>query len=127
MRYHFGPFTLDTRRRRLSRGEEAVPLAPKGVDTLVLLVERAGTLVEKDELIERLWPDTAVTEANLTQHVFTLRKALGERGGESQFIATVPRRGYRFVASVRTERDTRAQTAAPARAARFTIVLPAAL
>jgi serine/threonine-protein kinase len=125
MRYHFGPFTLDARRRRLFRGDEVVPLAPKGIDTLLLLLERPDTIVEKDDLIERLWPDTVVTESNLTQHVFTLRKALGERGGESQFIATVPRRGYRFVGDVRKEEDPEKQTEAPAgRVGRFTMGLP---
>jgi len=121
MRYHFGPFTLDARRRRLYRGEEIVPLAPKGLDTLLILIERAGALVEKEELIEQLWPDTIVTDANLTQHVFTLRKALGDES----YIVTVPRRGYRFVTDVTCDQPAAPQRAArETRVGRFTITLP---
>lgn len=120
MRYHFGPFTLDARRRRLYRGNEPVPLTPKGIDTLLALIECAGGIVEKDDLIERLWPDTVVTEANLTQHVFTLRKALGNES----YIVTVPRRGYRFVADVRREEAAAPRMPAPPRVGRFTLALP---
>ena len=83
------------------------PLAikAKALDTLVLLVQHAGRLLEKEELMNRLWPDTAVEEANLTQNVFEVRKALGEVPGEQRFIATVARRGYRFVAEVRAIGD----------------------
>jgi len=77
-----------------------VPLAPKAFDTLVLLVERRGQLLEKDELMKALWPDSFVEEANLTVNISALRKALGERLHEHRYIITVPGRGYRFVASV---------------------------
>lgn len=99
--YAFGPFTLDVRRRRLLRGAERIFLAPKAFDTLLLLVERRGELVEKDELMQSLWPDVAVEEANLTQNVFTVRKALGDTSEEHQYIETLPRRGYRLAAAVR--------------------------
>src|SRR5688572_8433987 len=91
--YEFGAFRLDAGARVLFRDGDAVPLAPKVVETLVALVERGGELMTKDELMERLWPDTFVEEANLTQNIFMLRKALGE----VEYIETVPRRGYRFL------------------------------
>jgi TolB-like protein/DNA-binding winged helix-turn-helix (wHTH) protein len=99
--YEFGPFRLDPRRRQLTRDGEAVTLTSKVFDTLVALVENAGRTVEKDALMSRLWPDTVVEEANLTQNVSVLRKVLGEEPGEHRYIATIPRRGYEFVAPVR--------------------------
>lgn len=102
--YHFGPFRLDAVQRRLFRGSEPIPLTPKAIDVLLLLVERGQEVIDKDQFFERLWPDIAVAEANLTQQIFTLRKVLGERAADKAFIATVPRRGYRFVADVRIER-----------------------
>jgi DNA-binding winged helix-turn-helix (wHTH) protein/TolB-like protein/tetratricopeptide (TPR) repeat protein len=98
--YEFGPFRVDTLKRRLLRGGEIVPLTPKAFDTLLVLVENGGRLVEKDDLMERVWPGVAVEENNLTQNISALRKALGERRGEPQYIATVPGLGYRFIASV---------------------------
>jgi TolB-like protein/DNA-binding winged helix-turn-helix (wHTH) protein/Flp pilus assembly protein TadD len=98
--YEFAAFRLEVRRRRLLRGGEVVALPPKALETLIVLVEHRDRVVDKDELMTCLWPDTVVEEANLSQHVFTIRKALGERPGEQRFIATVPRRGYRFVADV---------------------------
>lgn len=98
--YEFGPFRVDALKRRLLRGGEVVPLTPKSFDTLLALVENSGRLVEKDDLMERVWPGVAVEENNLTQNVSALRKALGERRGEPQYIATVPGLGYRFIASV---------------------------
>lgn len=95
--YRFGPFTLDCRRQRLLRGEEPVPLTAKAYDVLLALVQRHGHVVSKDELLLAVWGDAAVTEGNLTQQIFTLRKLLG---GESGAIVTVPRRGYRFVAEI---------------------------
>src|SRR5947209_10824643 len=98
--YEFGPFRVDALKRRLLRGGEVVPLTPKAFDTLLVLVERSGRVVEKDDLMERVWPGVAVEENNLTQNVSALRKALGERREEPQYIATVPGLGYRFIASV---------------------------
>jgi DNA-binding winged helix-turn-helix (wHTH) protein len=98
--YEFGPFRIDTRNRQLTRENEVVPLKAKAVDTLLLLIESRGDVVEKDDLMQRLWPDSFVEEANLTQNIYTLRKALG-----GDYIQTVPRRGYRFVAEVREADD----------------------
>ncbi len=96
--YEFGPFRLDPAERKLLRGNEIVALTPKAFDTLHLLVRNSGRVLEKDELIGMLWPDTFVEEGSLSNHIFLLRKALGE---DPAFIETVPRRGYRFVGAVR--------------------------
>jgi DNA-binding winged helix-turn-helix (wHTH) protein/TolB-like protein/Tfp pilus assembly protein PilF len=103
--YQFGAFRLDPARRTLSRAGAAVPLAPKAFEMLLLLVENSGRLLEKDELLKTLWPDSVVEEANLSQTVYLLRKALGEGPQETRFIETVPRCGYRFVAAVEEVRD----------------------
>jgi DNA-binding winged helix-turn-helix (wHTH) protein/TolB-like protein/Flp pilus assembly protein TadD len=116
--YEFGPFRLDASRRRLLRGGEVVPLTPKAFDTLLALVEQSGRVVEKDDLMERVWPGVAVEENNLTQNVSALRKALGERREEPQYIATVPGLGYRFIASVsesRADGDSAKSDGDPAR------------
>src|ERR1041385_9148944 len=94
--YEFGPYRIDTRNRQLLRENEVVPLKAKAVETLLVLIESRGDVVEKDELMQRLWPDSFVEEANLTQNIYTLRKALG-----GDYIQTIPRRGYRFVADVK--------------------------
>lgn len=98
--YEFGQFRVDTAERLLLRAGHPVPLTPKAFDLLVHLVERHGRLVTKQELMAALWPDTFVEEANLTYTVSALRKALGDGHDGEQFIQTVPRRGYRFVAPV---------------------------
>jgi DNA-binding winged helix-turn-helix (wHTH) protein/TolB-like protein len=103
--YQFGVFRLEPAERRLQRHGETVSLTPKAFDTLVFLVERAGHLVEKEELMRALWPDSYVEEANLAQQVFTLRKILGETNDGGQFIETVARKGFRFVAPVTTLRQ----------------------
>jgi TolB-like protein/DNA-binding winged helix-turn-helix (wHTH) protein/TPR repeat protein len=95
--YEFGPFCLDLKERKLMRGSEVVVLAPKAFDTLNLLVRNNGHLVERDELIRQLWPDSFVEDGNLSNSIFVLRKALGEN---PQYIETVPKRGYRFVGGV---------------------------
>lgn len=94
-----GVFTLDPARRLLLRDGRPVALGPKVVDTLTALVERAGELVTKDELMDRLWPNQFVEEANIVQNVYRLRKALAS-GGLTRAIETLPCRGYRFVAPV---------------------------
>jgi len=96
--YEFGPFRLEPNERRLVRGDEIVALTPKAFDTLYLLVRNSGHLLEKDEMINVLWPDTFVEEGSLSNNVFLLRKALGE---DPPYIETVPKRGYRFVGAVR--------------------------
>lgn len=98
--YEFDEFRVDPVRRRLTRGGELVPLTPKAFSILLVLLERRGEVVEKEELIQKVWPDTFVTEANLTQNVSSLRKALGERASESRYVVTVPGRGYSFVGDV---------------------------
>jgi TolB-like protein/DNA-binding winged helix-turn-helix (wHTH) protein/Flp pilus assembly protein TadD len=97
--YEFGPFRLDAAERLLSRDGEVVPLQPKVFDLLLALVERHGRLLEKDELMKAVWPDTIVEEVNLANNISILRKTLSENG--ERFIETAPKRGYRFVASVR--------------------------
>src|SRR5205085_450283 len=99
--YDFGPFRLDVAERLLMRNTEVVSLTPKVFDTLLVLVEAGGHLVEKGELLSTLWPDSYVEESSLAQNISLLRKALGEGPGEHQFIQTVPKRGYRFIADVR--------------------------
>jgi DNA-binding winged helix-turn-helix (wHTH) protein/TolB-like protein/Flp pilus assembly protein TadD len=96
--YAFGPFLLDPRERRLLRHGEVVPLTQKAFDLLQVLVENQGHLLQKDELLRRVWPDTVVEENNLTVTISALRKALGEGPTGRGYIETVPRRGYRFVA-----------------------------
>jgi DNA-binding winged helix-turn-helix (wHTH) protein/TolB-like protein/Tfp pilus assembly protein PilF len=98
--YTFGPFQLDSAKRQLLREGVTVPLTPKVFDLLLYLVENSHRVVEKEELIERIWPDSFVEERNIAQNIFTLRKSLGETGSE-RYVETVPRRGYRFVATVR--------------------------
>ena len=98
--YEFGRFRLNVAERLLLREGDIVPLTPKVFDILLLLVENSGQVVSKDELMKRVWPNTFVEEGNLTQNISLLRKALGESPGGVQFIETVPRRGYRFVAEI---------------------------
>jgi DNA-binding winged helix-turn-helix (wHTH) protein len=117
--YRFGPFRLDTRERRPSRSGEVVPLRLKVFDTLLVLVENAGRLVTKQQLLDAVWPETTVEENNLNHNVSVLRKALGERATGQQYIETVPRVGYRFAAPVETVTEpTRASTPSPAAKAR---------
>jgi Tol biopolymer transport system component/DNA-binding winged helix-turn-helix (wHTH) protein len=99
--YEFGPFLLDPAERVLTRGGRPVPLTPKVFDLLVVLVESGGHLLGKKDLLEAVWPDSFVEEGNLTFSISSLRKALGEDRKEPQYIETVPRSGYRFVADVR--------------------------
>ena len=113
--YEFGPFRLDVGERLLLRDGKPVPLPPKDFEMLLVLVENGGRILEKGELLRRVWPDSFVEEANLSHHVFTLRKALGEEDGGSKYIETVPRRGYRFVAGVNEIRDVRAASATEGR------------
>ena len=100
--FEFGDFRLDGRRRLLShRDGAAVSLTAKAFDTLVYLVEHEGIVLHKDELMRALWADTVVEENNLNQNISILRRALGEHRGDHRYIATVPGRGYQFVAKVR--------------------------
>ncbi len=94
MLYEFGACILDTQKRLLTRDGRPVPLAPKTFELLLLLVESGGRALTKAELMQSLWPDTFVEEANLSFQISTLRKALGEDG--PKWIETVPKHGYRF-------------------------------
>lgn len=98
--FRFGDLTIDLGERTLSRAGQIVPMAPKVVETLCLLVENRGRLMTKSELMDRLWPDSFVEDRNLTQNIFTIRKTLGVTDTEREFIETVPRRGYRFVGEI---------------------------
>jgi len=98
--FEFGPFRLDAGERRLLQNGRPIPLTPKAFQTLLVLVQNQGRVVEKEELLRKVWPDTFVEEATLAQNVFTLRKQLGDDRSEAVYIETVPKRGYRFVAPV---------------------------
>ncbi len=99
--YEFGPFSLDSTERLLTCDGKVVSLAPKLLETLLVLVENSGRIMEKEELLKTLWPDSYVEESNLTTYVSQLRKALGENVDGQSYIETVPRRGYRFIAEVK--------------------------
>ncbi|HKE60715.1 MAG TPA: transcriptional regulator, partial [Pyrinomonadaceae bacterium] len=98
--YEFGVFRLDPEERLLLCRGVSVPLTPKAFDTLLLLVENCGHVLKKEELIEKLWPDSFVGENSLAQNISALRKALDEGSGDQQHIETLPRLGYRFTAPV---------------------------
>ncbi len=98
--YEFGPFRIDPDNRQLLRENEPVSLQPKAFDILLVLVQNAGNVVLKEDLMKTVWPDTFVEEANLSQHIFVLRKTLGDAVEEKRYIVTVPGRGYRFAQKV---------------------------
>jgi eukaryotic-like serine/threonine-protein kinase len=98
--YEFGPFRVDTEKELLLRDDEAIPLAPKAFQVLLVLIRSNNELVTKDELLKAVWPDTFVEETNLSRNIFLLRKALGESPQDHQYILTVPGRGYRFAEEV---------------------------
>jgi len=102
--YEFGPFRLDVREQLLRRDGELVPLTPKLFDILLALILNSGHILTKDEMMKMVWSDTSVEESNLTRNVSSLRKALGERPTENQYIETIPWRGYRFVAELKESR-----------------------
>ena len=103
--FQFGPFYLDAGERVLLRDGRLVPLPAKALSTLLVLVRRNGHVVEKDVLMKEVWPDEYVEEGNLAQHIFMLRKALGENTESPGYIETIPRRGYRFVAALKEIED----------------------
>lgn len=94
--FAFGPFHYDAEQRLLFRHGEVVPLVPKAIDTLHVLLERRGRVVEKADLMKLVWPDTTVEDVGLARNISLLRKALDDESG--QYIETIPRRGYRFAA-----------------------------
>src|SRR3954466_13271454 len=101
--YTFGPYSIDSDSRLLFRDAERVSLSPKAADVLLALVEREGQLLTKDELLKEVWRDTFVEEGNLARHIFLLRKTLGETSESVSYVETVPKRGYRFIGTVRRE------------------------
>jgi DNA-binding winged helix-turn-helix (wHTH) protein/TolB-like protein/Flp pilus assembly protein TadD len=103
--YEFGPFRLDADQQLLLRSGEIVPLAPKALELLLVLVTSDGRLLTKQELLERVWPNSFVEEANLSHNIYKLRESLGEKENDEKYIETLPRRGYRFVAKVTEVRD----------------------
>jgi len=116
--YCFGPFRYDCGQRLLFRGEEMVPLAPKVGETLRVLLEHHGMVVEKAELMREVWPDTTVEEIGLARNISQLRKALGDESEASGYIETLPKRGYRFVGEIAGDGpedggDTRAEAGKP--------------
>lgn len=118
--FAFGPFRLDADQGLLTRGGEPVAITPKVLETLFLLVKKAPRVVPRDEMMEALWQDRTVADANLTQNVWFLRKALREEEDGVRYVETLPRRGYRFVAPVtrvwEAEAEAEAAPAAPPRA-----------
>jgi predicted ATPase/DNA-binding winged helix-turn-helix (wHTH) protein len=96
----FGPYRIDREQRLLTKGSDVTPLAPKVFDTLLVLVESGGRILEKENLLKQLWPDAFVEEGSLARNISTLRRALGESPLDQKYIVTVPKRGYRFVAKV---------------------------
>ncbi len=104
--WEFDCYRVDFERRLLLRGQEPVQLPAKALDTLLVLIQRRGEVVTKDELMKAVWPDAFVEEGNLSQSIHVLRRALGESVDDHRYIVTVPGRGYRFVAEVREISET---------------------
>src|SRR5579859_5986799 len=100
-RYSFGPFVLDPVENLLLREGHALPVPDKALETLLVLVQNPGHLIAKAELLKCVWPDTFVEEATLAQNISTVRKALNGSPGDVEYIETVPRHGYRFIAPVK--------------------------
>lgn len=100
MFYEFSDFRLDSEQKMLSRNGQALSLTLKAFETLLFIVRNSGRIVEKDELMKAVWPDSFVEENNLSQNIFALRRALGDDRNGLSFIQTVPRRGFRFVPPV---------------------------
>ncbi|MGC2103896.1 MAG: winged helix-turn-helix domain-containing protein [Candidatus Acidiferrum sp.] len=113
--YRFGQFTLDSRKRTLSRADSSVSLTPKAFDVLLFLAQNPNRLVTKEELLQAVWGDTFVEEGNLTQYISHLRKALGDNPEDTRLIVTIARKGYQFATDVTVAEaaDTAKQSAVP--------------
>src|SRR2546423_15065790 len=111
--YRFGPFSLDPAQGILSAADAEIPLGGKAFETLRFLVENAGRIVSKQELIDRVWPDSHVEENNLAQHISLLRKTLASVDAATEYVQTLPRRGYRFMVHPTTETPAAAPRAHP--------------
>ena len=103
--YRFGSYSLDAEERVLLRNGQPVTLPPKDLETLLVLVERAGHIVEKEELLDRVWPGVFIEEGNLSRRIFNLRQVLGDSADERPYIETIPKRGYRFIAMLQEDAD----------------------
>lgn len=114
--YRFGDFELQPRERRLTSAGNPISLTPKVFDTLVLLVEQAGHVISKDELMSALWPRGYVDEGSLSKHIWQIRRALGDSAKSNRFIETVPKLGYRFAMPVTCAEATPAQAPTPVHA-----------
>src|SRR5271165_2235179 len=99
--YEFGSFRVDPEKGVLLRDDKPVSITPKTFETLLILVRHSREVVSKDDLMKELWPDAFVEEANLSQNIFMLRKALGDTPEDRRYIVTLPGKGYRFLAEVR--------------------------
>ncbi|MFN2532910.1 MAG: winged helix-turn-helix domain-containing protein, partial [Pyrinomonadaceae bacterium] len=99
--YEFGDYRFDMDQRTLTRDGAIVSVTPKATEILLMLLKNAGQIVEKEELMQEVWPESFVEEANVSQNIFTLRRALAESRADAKYIETVARRGYRFIAPVK--------------------------
>ena len=122
--YEFGPFRLDETEQTLARGKTAVPLLPKSFEVLLVLVKSGGRALTKDFLINQIWADTSVEENSLAKAISDIRKALADDRKEPRYIVTLPRRGYRFVAPVKTLDSDRATIAHTVAVLPFTNLTP---
>ena len=111
--YEFDDVRLDPIAFRVTKAGQPVALEPKAFEVLLFLLDNPGRLIEKKELLERVWPDTVVTESAMTRVIADLRKALGDPAREARYIETVPTRGYRFIADVRKLPDDAAASPTP--------------
>src|SRR5579871_3183678 len=112
--FRFGGFELSPVRRLLSRGGRTVKVGSRALDLLIALVERAGSVVSKDELMSRAWPDVVVEDTNLRVNIYNLRRVLGDDGLDDRYIVYVARRGYVFVAPLESIRRAAALLDRPA-------------
>lgn len=108
--YEFGPFVLNARERLLTSGDVPVSLPSKAFDLLLVLLDNRGSLMKKEELLELVWPDTAVEEGNIAYNISLVRKALGDSATDHVYIATVSKQGYRFIAPVTVKSEVVAET-----------------
>src|SRR5262245_34417459 len=120
--YELGPFRIDVANRLLLRDGEPLTLTPKAVDTLIALVQHSGQVLNKEELMKLVWPDSVVEEGNLTQNIYLLRKTLSEGSNGQNYIETIPRRGYRFVGAAHEAREEAADPP-PAEQIKFQAVI----
>ena len=122
--YAFDNFRIDLAERVLLREDSEISLTPKVFDTLLVLIENAGRIVEKEELIRKVWQERFVQENNLTFNIKMLRKALGDSAGDPRFIETIPRRGYRFIGKVEKISEDTAESIAKRKNIETTLAFP---